>query len=966
MSVQTFEQFIDELKFSMFNKDIKTGVLYTDSFDFTRKQHTADILFAMDSAKNRFNADAVYFHVSANKEYSVPQVYLFDNTSGKYDKKFKNELHKRIWNSSQIPLYIIVERTAVNVYDSRKIPDVNNEDYAKAIILIAADALNQFDAREFDNGLFWEKHGKNNFDFNDSATRDLIRGLKSVYQQFRKESDLDRHVALKLLIQCLLVKYLEERDDEQGYFAKNYFQKAFNSRDFCDVIRNGKLLELFDELANELNGKIFRWDEKSEDDKKAREAIKSVKVKCLAEFLDGNIQENQYVLWRLYSFSYLPVEIISSVYEELLSNSKDVVYTPEMIVNLMVDECMPLKKPVENFKIIDASCGSGVFLVKAYKRIIQWWRYSEWKKTGELRKPSLTILKDLLQQSIHGIDIQQDAVNLAIFSLSLALLDEVDLNPTTWKRLKFVDLGKNIIKKDFFIYAAQNPDLKFDLVIGNPPFNLPPEEGKSREPSRKNYFLELKDQYKYTTDINIPDENPALHFFVKTAAWINKNGTLCLIQPAGPLFFQNEKFRKELLLKYNIYQVIDFTKFSDTLWRGKNVATAIVFMKNTPEFEDCITHIVASQIFCNSKRLFLEFDYYDFYYIERNDSIKIPFIWRTNLVGGGRITDLIIRLSKCQTIRKYLDDKCEHENWKYAEGYILGGKGKRADFLFDKTRVRPEFLTEDGVRTTDIEDNLYFHRPKEKSKEIFQAPHILIKEEIGKENIPVDFLDYDAVFSDLIVGIYAPRDRINELKELYLAFNENKSYLYRFFIMATSPKLFVNMAGVFLKSDIDNLPYPTNNIKLSEVDRIVIDDVITYQCMRKKELQRPANETDIARFSDVFCKTLNAMYKSGGKEFFLLKLIVSNSSFILHFEYGKSVLPYIVERDDLDNYLNKLMSPDVKLQRSYRINKIIKIYGNDRFIIVKPKDKKYWLRSIALRDADETIADYIEARHGNG
>jgi len=75
------------------------------------------------------------------------------------------------------------------------------------------------------------------------------------------------------------------------------------------------------------------------------------------------------------------IEVISSVYEELLSgDSKDMVYTPEMLVNLMVDECMPLREPQKNFKMIDVICGSGIFLVKAYKRMIQWCRYNEWKK----------------------------------------------------------------------------------------------------------------------------------------------------------------------------------------------------------------------------------------------------------------------------------------------------------------------------------------------------------------------------------------------------------------------------------------------------------------------------------------------------------------------------------------------------------------------------------------------------------
>ena len=144
----------------------------------------------------------------------------------------------------------------------------------------------------------------------------------------------------------------------------------------------------------------------------------------------------------------------SSVYEELLTNSKDIVYTPEMIVSTLVDECMPLKQPKENFKVIDVSCGSGIFLVKTYKRVVQWWRFNEWKKTGRLTKPSLSLLKELLLESIHGVDIEQDAIRLSVFSLALAMLDEVDLDPPTWEMLKFPDLSNNIITQDFFVFIT--------------------------------------------------------------------------------------------------------------------------------------------------------------------------------------------------------------------------------------------------------------------------------------------------------------------------------------------------------------------------------------------------------------------------------------------------------------------------------------------------------------------------------
>src|SRR5690606_10847576 len=116
------------------------------------------------------------------------------------------------------------------------------------------------------------------------------------------------------------------------------------------------------------------------------------------------------------------------------------------------------------------------------KRISIWRRYEKWKKTKKLEKPSLAVLKDLLLKSIHGIDIQQDAIRLSIFSLALAVLDEVNLDPPTWGKLKFPDMSENVVTKDYFEFITNNPLNNFSLVIGNPPFNPPlSEEGKIQQ-----------------------------------------------------------------------------------------------------------------------------------------------------------------------------------------------------------------------------------------------------------------------------------------------------------------------------------------------------------------------------------------------------------------------------------------------------------------------------------------------------
>lgn len=966
MPTQLFEQQLINLNFSLLTNNTESGVMLTNNYEnINLDLASPDILFALETAKNKFQADAVYFRYFHDGRAYMPQLYLFDYTQKKITNDDKNKIHIQMWNGYQVPAYIIIEQSTVSIFDSRKRPKEDINSYAKEILTWTGDAIEEFNAKDFDSGIFWdEQNEKKNFKFEQSATRDLIRGLKEVFRSFLEESGLNRHVALKLLVQSLLIKYLEERDvkSASGYFAGTYFKKNFQCSDFCETIRKGKLLNLLDQLAKDFNGKIFEWDKEKEIQE--RKAIQQSEVKSLANYLDGNIQDNQYVIWRLYSFTHLPVEVISSVYEELLTDSKDIVYTPEMIVSTLVDECMPLKIPQKDFKVIDVSCGSGIFLVKTYKRIVQWWRYEHWKKTGKLIKPTLTVLKELLLQSIHGVDIEQDAIRLSVFSLALAVLDEVDLDPPTWEKLQFPDLSTNIITQDFFEYIQNQLNADFDLVIGNPPFNLPTVNGK--EPKRTKYFKDLKDKIGYQSEIKIPDENPALHFLVQSLRLLKENALLCLIQPSGPILYQKDlSFKKVLFSQNNLLQVIDFTKLADKLWGRKNVSTAAVFIqKALPDNED-VLHLVANRTFSNKNRLFLEFDHYDFHLVSKDAVLNSPFVWKANLMGGGRLRQLLERLSKIRTLDEFLDEKLS-SGWKKGEGFIKKGDKNLADYITGRDFLPTEFFTEKGIELTNLPkcDIKYFHRPRK--KELYTPPHLLIRKVLGKNKLITKYTDEYLTFLSDIYSIHAPLEQKHELIEIADYIKEN-DYLLRFFILATSSRVKIIKATSLYNEDILNIPYPKilNDVKPSEADEIVLNDSMNYFLGSDSNniLEEYTTKSKIHIFSDVFCRTLNSIYQKE-KSFQLFKIIEAGKFFALHFEYASGKLdPKFENADNIEKYIESAIPSRIENFDRLHIQKIIKVYGQDSIILAKPKQLRYWLPSIALRDADETFANYVKSRY---
>lgn len=964
MVSSSFRYNLEKTHISILSGMGESGVVFTD--EINNAELDASVLFALEIAHNRFHADAVYFRYFSDRKIYIPQMYIFDFTKRNISENERRDIHKKMWNGCQVPAYMIVEKTQITICNARLTPSDSDLSLSE-ILKMSSEVFAKFPSQELANGVFWETiQNENRYEFDQSATKHLIRGLKKVFEDFRANSGLDRHIALRLLMQCLLIKYLEEREEssENGYLASHYFNENFGCNDFCSTIRKGKLLDLLDLLANDFNGKIFEWDAKTQAEERA--AIQQTQVQVLANYLDANIENDQFLLWRMYSFSCLPVEVISSVYEELLTDSKDIVYTPEMIVSTLIDECMPIDEPKNGFKLIDVSCGSGIFLVKAYKRLVQWWRYEQWKQTGELKKPSLSVLKDLLINSIYGVDIESDAINLSIFSLALAILDEVDLNPPMWEELKFPNLSENITCQNYFEYITnQNRHCAFDLVIGNPPFNLKKENGK--EPSRKEYFKEMKRLYGYQSPIQIPDENPALHFLCSSMSLLKDGSMLCMIQPSSPLLYQkDEKFKSSLFGKYNLLQVIDFTNLDDKLWGQKRIATAAVFMgKNNPDTTN-VLHLIANRTFSNTHKLFLEFDHYDFHFISKYDAIHNCHIWKSNLLGGHRVERLLKRLLNQQTISDFLVSK-KNAGWISGEGFIEG-KGEKLNYIFGQpyldTNDFQDGQTQNVLGTCQV--NSFW---RSTSKDLFEPPHLLIRKILKKDGLISCLYNEYVTFRNGIFSIHAPEAEYSELQAL-ANYIEKNGKLLGFLITATSGRFGINKANSFYNEDIKNLPYPENTsfMAISEADSIVINDALNFystprkQSVHKQLFQETIPFDDLLLFADVFCKGLNSFSCSIEKNYSLSKIIDAEHYYVLQFELRKIGNNQWTKESNKDiiGYLKSLPPFHTQQAHTTHIQKIMRIYGDGVIVLVKPKQRRYWLQSIALRDSDDLFAENIQ------
>jgi hypothetical protein len=235
------------------------------------------------------------------------------------------------------------------------------------------------------------------------------------------------------------------------------------------------------------------------------------------------------------------------------------------------------------------------------------------------------------------------------------------------------------------------------------------------------------------------------------------------------------------------------------------------------------------------------------------------------------------------------------------------------------------------------------------------------------------FVDYHLCFNSSFVGISAPKKDEELLYKIYdrLHKNEKTSDLYRAYILANSSKAGVYHETSILKEDIDNLPYPQDEkyLETSEYESIIINDVLRYyrhlgKAIAKKHdgyiLHESVNEVELQPFGKVYCDVLNEIYAEDGKSWQVGEVLQTPTFVSYQFGFGKdNGLRYEYKAGSEQDF-NVLLN-NIKSNSGIHYTRIIRDYqhveGYDCIYLIKPNARRYWLQSIALRDADDTFMD---------
>lgn len=231
-------------------------------------------------------------------------------------------------------------------------------------------------------------------------------------------------------------------------------------------------------------------------------------------------------LWILnqFDFSHVDRDILGELYENYLPLDErkklGEFYTPKPIIDYILTSIgYNVDEDIENKNLLDPSCGSGGFLVRATRRLIakylkkfnkasdeDLFNKSKWKGIISTLSPEESeIIIEAVKKHIHGMDINPFACHIAEMNLLFQIIDlyknVVDANPEyeigkfniyrtdSIRRIKQPDLNdfryNQIRDEQRGIYEIKNG--KFDFVVGNPPYVKTQELTQDDKDAYKDY-----------------------------------------------------------------------------------------------------------------------------------------------------------------------------------------------------------------------------------------------------------------------------------------------------------------------------------------------------------------------------------------------------------------------------------------------------------------------------------------------
>lgn len=536
---------------------------------------------------------ALHKHWDKHDQSVAPVVFVCEAKT----KSDADLIHRLVWNQNVVPFVIVRTPAELRLYSGFSYRDgaSPSESRSAASVLresvsaldLASRVLPSFCAESIDNGTIWEREGQY---VRPEARVDwhLLENLQKLGGVLREKMGLPAPSAHALIGKYVYLRYLRDRkilsDDKLAEFEVSEAQVF--SRDAA----LNSVKKLIGRLDDWLNGSVFEipWSH----------GIRSEHVREVAgAFFGDDPVTKQLNLIEDYDFSHIPVETLSVVYEQFLhaegkGKKAGAYYTPICLVDFVLDSMEELCPLERGMRVLDPACGSGAFLVQAYRRLVE--KQLALKEDRKLRPPEL---RKLLCRHFFGTDRDEDACQVTELSLILTLLDYVtppDLSTTNFKLPVLRD--HNIFageEGDFFntesSFHSKTASKPFDWIVGNPPWTEISTTGIGNKKVDPEFKYAYPWMQKHASQFPTGGNQVAELFCWKVTQHINEQGgTVGLLLPAMTLFKRESTcFRQEFFRKCRVESVVNFANLAYVLFAGRaQRPCAALFFRSRPEQEE--------------------------------------------------------------------------------------------------------------------------------------------------------------------------------------------------------------------------------------------------------------------------------------------------------------------------------------------------------------------------------------------
>jgi hypothetical protein len=553
--------------------------------------------FAMQQARREMSVIGAFCLKSEGKGVVVaaPIVYI----AVAADDAVK-EIHRRVWSQGLAPFLLVLTPGRIALCPGFSFAHERWDSLVRWFTWSAVDGLptdpgapdelaspsgELWDLRaiRLRTSLFWRDHS---IDVEKRVDQRLLGSLNALSDVLIRGVGVSRSLspsaANGLIGRFLYTYFLYDRSIVDQAWATARGHSEINLAEQNIAWSTDATWEFFDDLDSIFNGSIFPLStrDRTEIDDSHINLVRRVMKFGAYPTRSGALQFS----FLDFYLGALRTETLSAVYEQFLENIKagerrrvGAFYTPPFLVDFMLDRVEEALPFADGVTVLDPSAGSGVFLVSAYRRIIERTRMRHAEKGL-----SLDELRGLLIRNIFGIERNLDACHVAAFSLYLTMLDYVD--PRDLTRIMTGDasaklfpglIGSNLFSKDFFAARSSFPKLpdRVQCVVGNPPWQTieklgSPAAEKWRDGHRRNAPIgknQTAELFTWKVMLEHLCEGGVLGFLLPAKSFINPTSW---------------HFRCELARQFTLFGAANFAHLRYRMFASARQAVVAMFVVN--------------------------------------------------------------------------------------------------------------------------------------------------------------------------------------------------------------------------------------------------------------------------------------------------------------------------------------------------------------------------------------------------